>query len=147
MVTEYRVLNGCEYKPYLEEYRQIDCKSQVENLNEFVAEINKGLKLDCLSNETNYVVSVNTDFVILGILQASIGNVYECFNNRRTIGQFLLLSGAEEFIVIHNHTNGRKEPSENDRTSAEVMETFGNCFDIKLVAAICIGKNGWSNYL
>lgn len=146
MINEYKIINTNSFKPYLRKHKTYNSKNNMKSLSELVKQLNRILKLDSLIVEEFYVVAIKPKYDVLGILQVSGGDANSCFVNKRSIGIFLLLSGAEEFVAIHNHPNGTKRASEGDINASYILESFGNLLDIKLKAAICIGKEGWTNY-
>ena len=63
---------------------------------------------------------------------------------RNIIATDLLLCGARQFVVIHNHTNGNPlTPSEEDIKNHNTIQQLSVLLDINYVDSIIINKDGW----
>ena len=65
----------------------------------------------------------------------------------RELGLFLLLTGVERFIIIHNHPNGSCQPSEGDFKITNKMNEFSDLIDIQLLQHYVIGKDDWDGII
>ena len=54
-----------------------------------------------------------------------------------------MLSGANRFIVAHNHPNGIAEPSVADVTVTGNLHKLANVLDIELIQHFVIGNDGY----
>lgn len=86
--------NQAERVPYF-------CRDYLYNANDFV--------------EKSYVVALDLNHQILGIYMVSSGDSLACSFYPRNIVSFLVLIGAYDYILIHNHPwKGACRPSDDD---------------------------------
>ena len=80
---------------------------------------------------------------ILGVFQLSHGNSMESKIGMRELGIFLLLTGAEKFIVAHNHPNGSSKISGFDFLVTNRMNELSRLIDIDLTQHFIIGRESY----
>ena len=103
--------------------------------------INKHLKMDKLDSEHMYALSLTYGLIPRGIVYISMGNNSETINNLRGLGIGLLLTGAEQFMVFHNHPGGSRKISNADKKSTEKFDKLGDFLNIRFLKHIMITKN------
>ena len=117
------------------------------NLNEFnydediVKMLNKNLKMDKLSSEHIYALGLNYNMIPKGIIQVSIGNNYESNVDIRDLATGLLLIGAEQFMMFHNHPSGNKEVSIHDKILTSKYIEVGDLIGISFIRHLMITEN------
>lgn len=146
MVYLYKIIQH-DNKPQLKKFLSInDLNNLVGNFEideeDIITILKDKLWLDVLFYEEYYCVALNEDKVV-GILQISNGNRKEVQQYNDKIGTFLLLIGATEFIVLHNHPNDAITGSEDDYESWGNLIALGNQFNIEMKGDYVIGKSGW----
>jgi len=107
-----------------------------------VKELNNTFFLDIVAEEYAYIVALNNASEIVGIYQLSHGTCSETYSRNKELVTFLLLSGAEQFIHIHNHP-GESDiiESEGDKGVRANIEVAAKIFNIQYKESIIIGKH------
>ncbi len=87
-------VNTADYVPYF-------CRDYLYDQSDYV--------------EKSYVVALDLNHNILGVYQVSTGDSTCCNFYPRNIVSFLVLIGAYDYILVHNHPwKGACRPSDND---------------------------------
>ena len=103
--------------------------------------------MNILSEEYVYVLSFNCRMEILGVFQLSHGNSIESKIGMRELGIFLLLTGAEKFIIAHNHPNGSSEISGSDFLVTNRMNELSRLIDIEFIQHFVIGSDSYDTII
>lgn len=103
-------------------------------------------RLQNKAEELLFVVAVNNKIKPIGIFQVSHGTNDSCFCNPREILIRLLLLGASDFIVVHNHPSRDCTPSEVDCLSTERLINAGRLVGIGLLDHIIVGGNRYFSF-
>lgn len=115
-------------------------KDDFEYVSDIVNIMNKHLYMDKLDSEHMYVLSLTYGLIPKGIIQISIGNNEECVFNLRGLGIGLLLTGAEQFMIFHNHPGGNRIVSDDDQIITEKCKELGDVIGIPCINHIMITK-------
>ena len=115
-VNEYRVVHEAGYGIPLLKVSHVyetryDNQPSCEYLSYMLDEI---YDLSYCNEEYMYVIPMDTNFHLKGIYQAGHGSYDSVAVYSREMFTFLLLSGAERFVCVHNHPNGNLEASDGD---------------------------------
>ena len=146
-IKEFIVLRDNEQHPYLKIKTELEWNKSfliTENIIDF---LNEKYHMNQLNEEYSYVISLNCQMKPLGVFQLSHGNWFQCDIKMRELGIFLLLTGAERFIIAHNHPNGSCQPSEGDFKITNKMNEFSDLIDIQLLQHYIIGANDWNGII
>lgn len=143
VVKEYVVIRDKWQHPLLKEKNEFERNEHMASHNNIVDFLNNNYHMSKLNEECVYVISFNTLMKPLGVFQLSHGNYKETNINMRELGIFLLLTGAERFIVAHNHPNGSPEISGGDFEITNKMIQFANLLDIELIQHYVIGRSSY----
>lgn len=120
------------------------------NLNDFKSDkdivklFNKHLKMDKLISEHIYGLSLTYALIPKGIIQVAVGKSDKCMMDSRTLAAGLLLTGAEQFMMFHNHPGGSKIISQADIRMSNEYERIGNLLSIDFIRHIMITKDYWA---
>lgn len=147
IIKQYEILQGKNDRPKLYPYKHIDAKcfergNSIDAQMWFLAYYMKLMRYDA---EHLFALAKDDDHRILGVYLISIGDTKETDCNNRNLSLFLLLSGASQFILAHNHPNHCLEPSENDILFNLSMVALGNQIGIELQGNYVITKDGYHN--
>lgn len=120
MICQYSIIQDNEYLPKLKIEKEFtnnnfDINSVPEVIDYFYNVVDCGKYF----NEYAWVVSCDISNRVKGFSCVSIGDYNKSYFYSRTVMTFLLLTGAEKAIFIHNHPN--KEPHRSD-ADVEVMQ-------------------------
>lgn len=119
------------------EVNQNDFQSDEDIVNIF----NKQLQMDKLNSEHIYALSLTYGLIPKGIIQVSVGKCDGCEANLRGLAIGLLLTGAEQFMCLHNHPGGCKNISDADIDLTNKYIELGNIIGIHFVKHIMITQN------
>lgn len=108
---------------------------------DIVSVLNKELKIDKLSSEHIYALSLTYGLIPKGIIQVGVGTCDGCEANLRDLAIGLLLTGAEQFICFHNHPGGNKNISNADIELTQKYKAIGDLIGIEFIKHIMITQN------
>lgn len=103
--------------------------------------INKSMPIKRDYVEKMYVIAMDIDMYLIGIFELSKGNHVECNVYMKELFMFLLLSGASNFMLVHNHPNGYDGFSKKDIDVLQTASSYAEFFNIKLEDAIVLTQN------
>lgn len=146
-IKEYIVIRDKEQHPCLKEKNEIEWSKSFLEYENIVNFLNEKYYMNQLNEEYMYVISLNCQMIPLGVFQLSHGNWFSTDLKMRELGIFLLLTGAERFIIAHNHPTGNCKPSENDFKITNKMNEFSSLIDIQLIQHFVIGKDDWDGII
>ena len=78
-----------------------------------------------------------------GVFELSHGSADTSIIKMRELAIFLLLSGANKFIVVHNHPNGSKDVSVNDINITRKIQEMANFIEVDFLQHFTIGNDGY----
>lgn len=96
------------------------------------------------TEEHVYIVAVNTKNKPIGFFELSHGTVNASFMNPREIFMKLLLCGAKNFFLVHNHPSQDTSPSKEDYDVTKRVKECGLLLGVELLDHIIIGKDYFS---
>ena len=102
------------------------------------------LKADEAKNERIYAVAYDNKDRLIGIYKIANGDFASVIVDRKKLITFLLLSGASQFIVEHNHPNGNSTPSQGDKFVDGTLSTIGITFGLKYLGSLVVGNGEYS---
>ena len=143
-VNEYKVIHEEGYGiPKLKLAHTYDTRynnqPSCEELSYMLDEI---YDLSYCNEEYMYVISMDTNFHIKGIYEAGHGNCGSVPVYSRELFTFLLLTGAERFVCVHNHPNGKLEASEGDKKWTSTMKMVANILNMEFLDHIIVTEDG-----
>lgn len=96
-------------------------------------------ELRYMKKEHFQVLLLNTKNEIIGIEDASIGNLNSSIVHPREIFRYAVKKSAAAMIVVHNHPSGNPEPSQHDLAVTTRLCEGGKLLGIPLEDHIIIG--------
>jgi len=99
-------------------------------------------KLEGSDRERLLVFYLNAKNNIVGIQQTVIGTRETALVPVDAVMRSAILVNAAGVILVHNHPSGVPEPSQADRSLADVVKRAGQLFDIDLLDFIVVGEGG-----
>lgn len=128
--------------PTLHEIKTINANKTSFNADSKIVNVlNKELMMDKMDSEYAYALSLTFDLTPRGIILIGIGNNQNHIENIRGLGIGLLLTGAEQFMVFHNHPGGNKNISMGDKMLSRRYCELGDSIGINFIRHIMITKN------
>ena len=146
-IKEYIILRDDEQHPYLKTKTEFEWNKNFLATENIINFFNESYFMNQLDEEYVYIISLNCQMKPLGVFQLSHGNWFQTDIKMRELGIFLLLTGAERFIIIHNHPNGSCQPSEGDFKITNKMNEFSDLIDIQLLQHYVIRKDDWDGII
>ena len=136
-LSVYDIIN--DPLPKLNELQIINAEiKSFETDNGIVEVFNKEIKMDKLSSEHIYSLSLTYGLIPRGIIQVGVGKCDSCEANLRDLAIGLLLTGAEQFMCFHNHPGGTRAISEADIELTRRYKELGKILDIQFLKHIMI---------
>lgn len=129
--------------PMLKEKEKIQWDSDFSSYNKNVDFLNKTFEMKYLEEEYVYVISFNCQMIPQGVFELSHGSADTSIIKMRELAIFLLLSGANKFIVAHNHPNGSKNVSVNDINITRKIQEMANFIEVDFLQHFTIGNDGY----
>ena len=77
----------------------------------------------------------------------SIGDDTECYMPYKQAAAFLCLTGADSFILVHNHPDGNPHYSDGDKEVGEEYIQFAEMMKCRLLDNVIISSGGYSSTL
>lgn len=99
--------------------------------------------IDISDIEMSFVIAMDYKGHPIGIYRVSIGDYKSCNLYLRTIGIFILLTGARSFIVCHNHPNRTTDPSNEDVLNKMSISQLASLLDIEFEGSFIITREGY----
>lgn len=128
--------------PQLYKLKEIEVNLKDFEYDEYIVNLlNKHLKMDKLSSENIYALSLTYGNIPRGIIQVSIGKCDSVDGDLRKMAIGLLLTGAEQFMCFHNHPGGNKNISTDDIKITKKYKEIGDLIGIHFCRHIMITQN------
>lgn len=89
-------------------------KSRLNSPGEISEMMNEIFHLNQVAEEYAYIIAFTSDFKTIGVFEVGHGTAMQCLIGVREIFVRLFLVGAVNFVLVHNHPSGSKEPSRED---------------------------------
>ena len=149
---EYQVVVDDRWHPVLEKTKDIyfeglcdeyDDTPQLDYMIQAAQIFIRSYKLHRMAEEYFYVISLSNDWKVKGIYQLGHGTSTEVRTSMRGLFIFLLLSGADSFIVVHNHVCGGLEPSPEDLEATERIQQSAALLELEFLAHYIVSEDGW----
>lgn len=97
-----------------------------------------------LAEEYVWIIALDSSGHPVGVFELSHGTANQSFMNTREIYIRLLLCGAVNFIMVHNHPSGDTKPSKKDIATTERVKEAGKLLGINMLDHIIIGDSSYS---
>jgi len=115
----------------------------IKDIFSFTEFVIKDLRLNKYDNEHFYLITTDYYDNIIGVFLISIGDFKSCKVYTRNIATAILLSGGRKFAILHNHSDGLLELSEDDINSVHVMKGISILLDTEFVNSYVFTSKGY----
>lgn len=112
------------------------------DMNEIAKMIMTNYDTDNLTEEHSFVVAYNNN-KILGVYILSKGTDSSCPVSTRMIFKFLLLIGANSFVILHNHPNGTLDASDNDLFVTRKINEASDFMDMEFIEHLILADGSF----
>ena len=144
-IKEYIVIQDKDSHPKLKVKHKYEWNgTDFSEYDNIVDMLNKCFNMNILAEEYMYIVSFDAMLNLKGVFQLAHGSTLNVKVRKRELIIFLLLSGADQFVIAHNHTTNSLEPSFDDKMFTLTLEGAAQTFNITLLEHILICKDDYT---
>lgn len=116
-------------------------KREFNNIKSIIKVLRKIYELDYASEEYSYVMAFDSAMNLIGILPLAHGTETGSDIDSKILYKYLLLVGAYQFVLVHNHPNGITEMSQADFDKTIQIESMADLLDIKMIEHVIVSRN------
>ena len=127
--------------------KEYNCKTKIVSFNEIATFVIDNFKLHKIATETVMVFCMMMDGTPIGICEIAKGSNKNCQASINTLSKYLLLTGADRFVLIHNHPNNDCNPSIDDILITNKVREMSSFFEIEFDEHLIICRNGFYGML
>lgn len=144
-ITKYRTeLDADRHNVLVKESAVNYACDKLDTPSAIVDMLNSVFGLNHMAEEYAYMIAFSSAFKVLGVFEISHGSVNASFSSPREIFIRLLLSGAVNFVVCHNHPSGDCTPSKEDAMITEKLKRCADLMGVQFIDHIIIGDSYYS---
>lgn len=121
-------------------------EKELNSPKKIVLFMNDSFCLNRKAEEYAFVLAFTTRGKPIAVFEISHGTVNETVVSPREIMMRLLLCGAVQFVLVHNHPSGNTEPSEADKEITGRMKGTGELLGIFLLDHIIIADDKFCSF-
>ena len=103
-------------------------------------------KLSDQAEEYVYIICMTSKGKPISFFEVSHGSQTRAFAEAGSILTRVLLCGAPDFIMVHNHPSGDPQPSEDDIKITERVREASEIIGVTMADHIIIGKDGYFSF-
>lgn len=143
-INEYKIIRDENRHPQLMLWHKHYWNGKDFNSYENIVDMmNFCFKLNQMNEEYAYIIAFDVSLNLLGIFELGHGSTINVPINNKEIYTFLLLVGAEQFIIAHNHPSGILEISDDDNIFTKSINAFSGILNIEMTESIIIAGDGY----
>lgn len=143
-IKQYKIIKNQNKLPKLKIEKEITYNTDIFlSTEEIVNFMNRIYDMKNLFVEYVYLLSFNSQQKLLGVFELSHGSSTNSEIPIRELFISLLLSGAEQFTIVHNHPNGSFKASMSDINLSAKIKLGANQLDILFDDHIIIVDDGY----
>lgn len=144
MINLYDIGRDDELHPALMKVGSYDVSRMITTDNDSLVDfIRHHLKMEQYDNEHMFMIALDRFDRALGVFLLGIGDFEECVISNRTVAEGLVLSGARQFMLIHNHPDGGLSLSEADKEMDNNMNHLADLFGVKYLGNFVATYDGF----
>lgn len=144
-ITKYRTeLDANRHNVLVKESAVNYACESLNNSAAIATMFNSVFGLDRMAEEYVYMTAFSSAFKVLGVFEISHGSVSASLISPREVFIRLLLSGAANFVICHNHTSGLCTPSEKDIDMTKRLKKCADLMGVRFIDHIIIGDSYYS---
>lgn len=140
-VILYDLVHDEQEKPELIVIKEFDVVETVYDEEFGVYLMSECLNLGIMENEHSYVIGINSNNEITGIVSDGLGSRETVTNSTRLIILFLSLTGSKRFSCYHNHPNNNVVASSDDIANEAQMEFIAKLMEIEFLGSYILGRD------
>ena len=140
-VREFITVKNKLNHPTLQETRSYEWGVKISCVGDLYVMLCELFVMDRLTIERSYVIALDHANKIKGIYQVGQGDANESHTSMQNIFTFLLLVGANSFMIAHNHVSDMPNASEADKTITAKAGIFADMFGMEFIGHMIISPN------
>ena len=142
-IREYIMVKGKHNHATLDEVGAYNWGGDLKYTDETYEMLNSIFKMDSLITEVSYVIALDHNKEPKGICKIGQGNANETPTSMQNIFTFLLLTGANAFVLVHNHVSNMPEVSESDHIITIRANMLATLFNMEFIGHMIIHPCGY----
>lgn len=142
-IREYILVKDKNNHPKLEEVGCYEWNGDLKYTDEVFEMLDNVFKMDKLITEVSYVIAFDHAKKVKGVCRVGQGNANESPMPLQSIYTFLLLTGANAFIVAHNHISEMPEVSAGDKIITTKVNSFALMFEMEFIGHMILNPCGY----
>ena len=143
-IREYTIIKNKFNHPKLEEVNCYEWDGNLAYMDEIYKMLNEVFRMNRLSTEMSYVIALDHAKRPKGVCQVGHGDANEVITSMQSTFTFLMLTGANSFVVVHNHVSDMPDPSKEDNVISMKINMLANMFDVEFIGHMIISPNGYT---
>lgn len=143
MIKEYEI-DYSKKAPKLNLINKYNFKENMTDIGMVALFFMEFLKADEAKIERIYIIAYDESDRLVGICKIADGDLNSVNLDNRKIITFLILSGATQFIVEHNHPNGISTPSQGDKYVDGSLKIIAMLFNLTYLGGLVVGNGEFS---
>jgi DNA repair protein RadC len=116
-------------------------KREFTNIRSIIKILRNIYELDYATEEYSYIMAFDSAMDLIGILPLAHGTENSSDIDIKILYKYLLLVGAYQFVLVHNHPNRIKEMSQADFEKTVQIESVADLLDIKMIDHVIVAGN------
>ena len=92
------------------------------------------------------MIALNNASRVIKKVRVSVGGISQTAADVRLIMRILVEASATQFVVVHNHPSGNRQPSRDDKNITERLKKAGELFDIRLMDHVIIAGETYYSF-
>jgi len=146
-VTKYTTeLDQNKHVVLVEEKSYSYNEEMLDGTGKVVLFLNSLFTMNKMAEEHVFLISLTAKMKVLGVFDVFHGAANYCNVNEREIFIRLLLTGAVNFILGHNHPSGDVTPSKLDMSVTDRLMECSRLIGIQFIDHIIIGDNNFFSF-
>ncbi|MCC2254598.1 JAB domain-containing protein [Ruminococcus sp. CLA-AA-H200] len=146
MISNYEVKLTDDKKQYLSPVTSYVCEDRITDPQLAVNVINQVFDASHMAEEHIYMIGMNAKCEPLGVFEIFKGTVDHVASSPREILIRMLLCGALNMLLIHNHPSGDPTPSMADCNFTSLIYKSAKLIGLNLSDHIIIGKDCYYSF-
>ena len=144
-INEYIIIRNDKRHPKLIINHEYNWNgNNFKSYDNIIKMMNECFFMNKLNEEYAYILAFDVSLNLLGVFQVGHGTTRNIKINNKEIFTFLLLVGADQFIIVHNHPSGTLEISSDDNEFTHSINAFSGILNIEMIESIIIAGDGYS---
>lgn len=142
-VIEYEIISDELKHPKLHAKRKFKYEDDLSTYENMVDMLDKNFNICKQYEEHMYVLGYNNAMHLLGVYEVGHGSSVQVCARLKEIMIFILLTGSDVMILVHNHPSGKLDVSVCDMDITNTARTVSNLLSIYFDEHIIISSKGY----